>query len=65
MITPEDLILAKCYALNNSPDRFQDLDDIKEIFAGVKDLDIDYLQMNLKALSLTLPELVRKYSPFK
>jgi len=33
VITPEDLILAKCYALRNAPDRFQDLDDLKEFLS--------------------------------
>ena len=28
VITPEDLRAAKCAALGNSPDRFQDLDDL-------------------------------------
>lgn len=62
VITPEDLILAKCYAVNNSPDRFQDLDDLKEIFENVSDLDIDYLDQNLTALTLSIPEPVRKFA---
>lgn len=63
VITPEDLILAKCYALRNSPDRFQDLDDIKEIFQGVSDLDLDYLSENLTKLKLSIPKVLKKYSP--
>jgi len=63
VITPEDLILAKCYALNNSPDRFQDLDDLKEIFGYVKNLDLDYLRHNLTKLELSIPELVRQFAP--
>jgi len=63
VITPEDLILAKCYALNNSPDRFQDLDDLKEIFGYVRDLDLDYLRHNLTGLGLPIPELVRQFAP--
>jgi hypothetical protein len=63
VITPEDLILAKCYALRNSPDRFQDLDDLKEILENVKDLDLDYLRFNLTKLGLSIPKPVQKFAP--
>jgi len=63
VVTPEDLVIAKCFALNNSPDRFQDLDDLKEIFESVKDLDLDYLRGRLTELAITVPEPVRKFSP--
>lgn len=62
VITPEDLILAKCYALNNSPDRFQDLDDLKELFSTVKDLDFDYLKFNLNELGISIPETIQKFA---
>lgn len=61
VITPEDLILAKCYAVKNSPDRFQDLDDLKEIFQNKSDLDLEYLRERLIKLELTIPEAVRKF----
>jgi hypothetical protein len=64
VITPEDLIVAKCYALRNSPDRFQDLDDLKEIFKYVKDLDLDYLRAELSRLELVIPEQIKKYAPW-
>lgn len=63
VITPEDLIIAKCYALRNTPDRFQDLDDLKEIFQLSNMLDIDYLRSQLQKQSLEIPEPVREYSP--
>ena len=65
VITPEDLIVAKCYALRNSPDRFQDFDDLKEIFSAVNELDLDYLRANLVKLNLAIPEPVRKFAPKK
>ena len=65
VITAEDLIVAKCYALNNSPDRFQDLDDLKQIFESVKDLDLDYLRGKLVEFHIPLPKLIQKYAPFK
>ena len=63
VITPEDLIVAKCFAYRNAPDRFQDLDDIKEIFSHVKDLDIDYLRYQLEAFKLDIPDAVQKFAP--
>jgi hypothetical protein len=65
VITPEDLILAKCYALNNAPDRFQDLDDLKEIFGNVTDLDLDYVRHNLVELKLEIPQLLKEFAPAK
>jgi hypothetical protein len=63
VITPEDLIIAKCYALNNSPERFQDLDDIKEIFLYKHELDLDYLGVRLEALNLQIPKVLKKFAP--
>lgn len=55
VITPEDLIVAKCYALQDNPERFQDLDDIKEIIKSLKNLDSEYLSLKLKKHRLSLP----------
>jgi hypothetical protein len=63
VITPEDLILAKCLSLANAPDRFQDLDDLKHLFKDVKDLDIDYIRRRLGELSLVIPEIVASHAP--
>ena len=63
VITAEDLILAKCYAVRNSPDRFQDLDDLKELFKDVQDLDTDYLRRRLVELKQTIPEHVKQFAP--
>ena len=63
VITAEDLILAKCYAVRNSPDRFQDLDDLKQLFKDVRDLDTDYLRRRLVELKLTIPEHIKQFAP--
>jgi hypothetical protein len=63
VITAEDLILAKCYAVRNSPDRFQDLDDLKQLFKDVRDLDTDYLRRRLVELKLAIPEQIRQFAP--
>lgn len=62
VITPEDLVLAKCYSLRNAPDRFQDLDDLKEIFLSVKDLDFPYIRNGLAQLEISIPAAVRKFA---
>jgi hypothetical protein len=62
VITAEDLILAKCYAVRNSPDRFQDLDDLKQLFKDVQDLDTDYLRRRLVELKLTIPEHIKQFA---
>lgn len=63
VITPEDLIVAKCLAVRNAPDRFQDLDDLKQLFTDVKDLDFDYLRRRLHELSLVIPPAIRPFAP--
>jgi hypothetical protein len=63
VITAEDLILAKSYAVRNSPDRFQDLDDLKQLFTDVRDLDTDYLRRRLVELKLTIPEHIKQFAP--
>jgi len=63
VITPEDLIVAKCLSVRNAPDRFQDLDDLKRLFMDVKDLDFDYLRRRLHELSLTIPAAIHPFAP--
>lgn len=62
VITPEDLIIAKCYALRNSPDRFQDLDDLKSIFQSRIELDRIYLRRQLSEMNLSIPDAVKKHA---
>lgn len=63
VITPEDLVIAKTFALLDSPDRFQDLDDLKEIFKSVAELDQDYIRAAFDKFSLCIPEMLKKYAP--
>jgi len=63
VITPEDLIVAKCLSVQNAPDRFQDLDDLKRLFTDVKDLDFDYLRRRLHELALVIPLAIRPFAP--
>lgn len=62
VITPEDLIIAKCYALRNNPDRFQDLDDIKGILLADIKLDLSYLDAKLSRHGLAIPKQLKRYT---
>ena len=63
VITPEDLVVAKCYALKDNPQRFQDLDDLKEIFESVDLLDLDYVDDALSRHRLKIPEVLGRSIP--
>ncbi len=53
-ITPECLIIAKFNALCANPERFQDLDDLKNIANDI-DLNYDYLKNEIKKLGMEVP----------
>lgn len=54
-ITPESLIIAKLVALTNNRERYQDMDDIKEIINNLK-IDFDYIKKELKDMNVELEE---------
>lgn len=54
-VTPEDLILAKAFALTINPDRYTDLDDIQSICRSKTELDLLYLATEFERFKLTLP----------
>lgn len=54
-LTPEDVIIAKCFALQLSPERLLDEDDIRSILAAKLELQTDYLQTTLKQLGIQTP----------
>ena len=55
-IPVEDLLLAKAFALEFEPNRYQDLDDISSIFKNKKnEFQLDYLVGEFKNYSLSLP----------
>ena len=62
-ITPEDLLLAKALALEIEPNRFQDMDDIKSIFAARNALDLTYLVNECDRLKLAFPFVLHAYLP--
>jgi hypothetical protein len=54
-VTPEDLIIAKAFALSINPDRYTDLDDIQSICGSKTKLDLLYLATEFERFNLTLP----------
>lgn len=62
-LTPEDVIVSKAYALGCDPNRFQDMDDIREIFDGENRLDLLYIVERFEQLSLSLPKQLEALVP--
>lgn len=62
-LTPEDLIIAKAFALELDPSRFQDLDDIKSIFQAKNELDYAYLLAEFERHELRLAKALREHVP--
>ena len=62
-ITVEDLVVSKLYALKNRSDRFQDLDDLKEIFSKDQPFDLSYLSDRMAELLLPIPRPLLKAVP--
>lgn len=54
-MTPEDLIISKSYAVSIQPNRYQDLDDIKNILNDIVLLDKIYIEKELERLKINLP----------
>lgn len=61
--TVEDIIIAKTFALNIEPERFQDLDDLKSIFCARHDFDVLYLVEQFETFNIQLAKELRKYAP--
>lgn len=59
-ITKEDLIVAKLYALNGTPERKYDLDDILSILTANKNLDFSFIQSQVLEFQLSIPEEIEK-----
>ena len=58
-ITPENLIIAKLIAVTGTPDRYQDLDDIKEIINSVS-INRDYIKDQIKYHNLSIADELLK-----
>lgn len=65
VLTLEDVIVAKLYALSNGSPRPKDMDDLQSIFeadAG-DEMDIPYLAGQMKQLELTVPKTAEPFLP--
>ncbi|NMC61775.1 MAG: nucleotidyl transferase AbiEii/AbiGii toxin family protein [SAR324 cluster bacterium] len=54
-ITPEDLIVAKLFALHSSPKRPYDIDDVQSILSNLKDIDSEYILQAIDKYGLKVP----------
>lgn len=56
-VTPESLLIAKLAALSSNPERYQDIDDIKEIIENVA-VDFDFIRRRIRVEKLILPQSI-------
>lgn len=61
--TPEDLIIAKAFALSIEKNRFTDMDDIQSILKTDNQLDFTYLANELDRLQLSFPKELQDCLP--
>jgi hypothetical protein len=62
-LTPEDIIIAKAFALKLDENRFQDMDDIQSILKQHNSLDLIYLARAFEELRLSLPKTLEAIAP--
>ena len=64
VLTLEDIILAKLYALTAGMPRPKDMDDLQSIFAaGCDDMDTPYLAGQMKRMELAVPATAEPFLP--
>src|SRR5262249_49160033 len=54
-VTPEDLIIAKLFAIQGDPNRPYDQDDVKSILRNQKNLNIEYIRASAEKYKLRFP----------
>jgi len=62
-ITPEDLIIAKTFALHDNPSRYTDMDDLQSIFETNLALDLPYLCAQFERHRISLPKNLERTAP--
>jgi hypothetical protein len=62
-LTAEDIVLSKLHSISNRIDRFQDFDDIKDIFLASRKLDLNYLSSKMRELKLKIPSQLKDCVP--
>ncbi|HMO18816.1 MAG TPA: nucleotidyl transferase AbiEii/AbiGii toxin family protein [Oligoflexia bacterium] len=63
VITVDDLIIAKIFALNVEPNRFQDLDDLKSIFLSSVELNLPYIKSAMVNYEINVPDTLWDFCP--
>jgi hypothetical protein len=62
-VTPEDIIVAKTFALTIEPRRFQDMDDTRSILVGGDPLDLAHVVREFRRLDISLPPALHADAP--
>ena len=62
-LTKEDVVISKLYSLQNDPNRFNDLDDLKSIFEAGLDMDMPYICGQMQKLQLSVPGSLKGLLP--
>lgn len=62
-LTVEDVLLSKLFSLKNRSDRFQDLDDLKNIFETGRRLDMPYLAAQMRRLGIPIAPAIVPFAP--
>ena len=63
VMTVEDVIISKLYALKAAPIRAKDMDDLQSIFEAGHEIDTVYLAAQIKLLNITLPDAAVAFMP--
>jgi len=62
-LTLEDVLIAKLYALNATPLRAKDLDDLQSIFNAGHQVDMPYLAGQMRRFEVTVPHAAEPFLP--
>ncbi len=63
VLTVEDVIVAKCYALSKAVSRPKDLDDLQSILEAEHSLDLIYIRAQLENIDVTFPKSRYRHFP--
>jgi len=62
-LTLEDVIVSKLYALNSTPRRAKDLDDLQSVFEADHQIDIPYVAGQMRRLNIVIPRQAEPFLP--
>lgn len=63
VLTLEDVMIAKLYALRATPPRAKDIDDLQSIFSSGQEWDAAYIDGQMRRFEITIPRSVAPFLP--